>query len=334
MTHPQGTLVRGGITRRLGTDEAALREAGTLLARGGLVAFPTETVYGLGADATNPEAIARLYQAKGRPHFNPLIAHVPDLGAALALGQFPPEALMLARAFWPGPLTLVVPAGTDGLVCDLARAGLDSLAIRVPSDPAAQAILRGAGRPIAAPSANRSGHVSPTRADHVLADLDGVIDAVVEGEASTIGLESSIFACLDGVVTLLRPGAISAEAAEVILGQRVQRPASASDAAPRAPGRLDSHYAPRARLRLHARDIRAGEACLAFGLWTPPGATPAMTLNLSQTGDLVAAAAQLYAMMRALDAMNPTGIAVMPIPETGLGEAIMDRLQRSAAPRV
>ncbi len=204
-------------TLRLGSDAASLAEAGRLLAHGALVAFPTETVYGLGADATNSAAIARLYAAKGRPSFNPLIAHVPDLASAFALGTFDADARKLAETFWPGPLTLVVPARQHGPVCELARAGLPSLAIRVPADETARAILQAAGKPVAAPSANRSGHVSPTEAAHVLADLDGRIDAVVEGNPAIIGLESTILACLDGRVILLRPGAITREAAEAVI---------------------------------------------------------------------------------------------------------------------
>ncbi|CAN1491324.1 SUA5 Putative translation factor (SUA5) [Rhabdaerophilaceae bacterium] len=321
------------MTRRLEADAVGIAEAGQMLAQGRLVAFPTETVYGLGADATNPKAIAALYTAKGRPHFNPLIAHVPDIASAFSLGVFDSHARALAVAFWPGPMTLVVPVSHHGLVCDLARAGLDSLAIRVPSDPVAQHILRVAGCPIAAPSANRSGHVSPTHAEHVLADLGGSIDAVVDGKASAIGLESSIFACLDGVVTILRPGAITSSAAEAILGCPILHPTTTRDAAPRAPGRLESHYAPNAPMRLNAQDVRLGEACLAFGSFPLAGSDPALTLNLSPSGDVLEAAANLYAMMRALDSRKPSGIAVMPIPQLGLGVAITDRLRRSAAPR-
>ncbi len=320
-------------TLRLGTDAASLVEAGRLLANGALVAFPTETVYGLGADATDSAAIARLYAAKGRPSFNPLIAHVPEPSDAFALGDFDDAARKLAKAFWPGPLTLVVPAREDGPVCELARAGLPSLAIRVPADETARAILRAAGKPIAAPSANRSGHVSPTEAAHVLVDLDGRIDAVVEGRSAMIGLESTILACLDGRVILLRPGAITREAAEAVIGHSIDDPETESEQNPLAPGRLSSHYATRAPIRLDAEAIMPGEACLAFGPTPPPGANPATTLNLSDRSDPVEAAANLYAMLRRLDGLSPAAIAVVKFSKSGLGEAIFDRLRRAAAPR-
>jgi L-threonylcarbamoyladenylate synthase len=320
-------------TLRLGTDAAFLAEAGRMLAAGALVAFPTETVYGLGADATDSAAIARLYAAKGRPSFNPLIAHVAGIEAAFELGHFDLAARKLAEAFWPGPLTLVVPAKEGGPVCELARAGLSSLAIRVPSDPVARAILRAAGKPIAAPSANRSGHVSPTTAAHVLADLDGRIDAVVQGHATPIGVESTILACLDEAVMLLRPGAVTRGAAETVLGRAIADPEAASETNPLAPGRLSSHYATRAPIRLEAREIGPGEACLAFGPDWPPGADPARTCNLAPSGDPVEAAANLYAMLRRLDGLSPVGIAVVEFSKSGLGEAIFDRLQRAAAPR-
>lgn len=322
----------GGRTARLEADAPGLAEAAALLGAGRLVAFPTETVYGLGADATDPAAIARLYAAKGRPHFNPLIAHVASAEEAFALGDFPPEARKLAAAFWPGALTLVVPVPENSPVCELARAGLPSLAIRVPDHPLAQALLAGAGRPIAAPSANRSGHVSPTRAAHVLADLDGIIDAVVMASEAPIGVESTILGCLDGEVVMLRPGGVPRAAIEAVLG-RALREKQGDEAAPLAPGRLSSHYAPAHRVRLDAASVAPGEACLGFGLPLPPGADPALALNLSERGDAAEAAANLYHHLRALDATAATGIAVAPIPEAGLGEAIRDRLARAAAPR-
>jgi len=309
-----------------------LAEAGKLLAAGGLVAFPTETVYGLGANATNPRAIARLYAAKGRPSFNPLIAHVPDVASALLLGDFPPLALKLAEAFWPGALTLVVPVSETSPVCELARAGLPSLAIRVPDHRGAEAILRAAGLPIAAPSANRSGHVSPTRPEHVLSDLDGIIDAVIDGGATEIGVESTILGCLDNTVVMLRPGGIPREAIEAVLGFALTEGKEDTEA-PLAPGRLSSHYAPEHALRLEATRIQPGEACLAFGLPLPEGADAALTLNLSEQGDAAEAAANLYHHLRALDRLPAAGIAVAPIPKQGLGEAILDRLARAAAPR-
>lgn len=320
------------LTRTLAARPSGLTEAGALLASGRLVAFPTETVYGLGADATNPDAIARLYTAKGRPRFNPLIAHVPSVEAAFALGDFSSAAHRLAETFWPGPLTLVVPVGDASPVCELARAGLPSLAIRVPDHPVARNILLAANRPIAAPSANRSGHVSPTQAAHVLADLGGIIDAIVDGGPSTIGVESTIIGCLGERIVMLRPGGIPREAIEAALGHPLDSNGDDADA-PLAPGRLKSHYAPDHALRLDAGRVEPGEACLAFGLPLPPGATPALTHNLSERGDLAEAAANLFHHLRALDRLEATGIAVAPIPAEGLGEAILDRLGRAAAPR-
>jgi len=324
------------ITRVARADAAAIREAAERLAAGGLVAFPTETVYGLGADATNGEAIARLYAAKGRPQFNPLIAHVADLAAARALARFSAEAERLARAFWPGPLTLVLPKAANCPVAELATAGLDSIAVRVPRHEVAQQILAAFARPIVAPSANRSGHVSPTTAAHVLADLRGRIDLIVDGGATSVGLESTIVACL-GVPTLLRPGGLPRADIERVLGHPLaERPPAtvAADAAPRAPGMLASHYAPRTPLRLDAERVETGEALLAFGPRPAAGAEKAaMALNLSARGDLIEAAANLFSHLRALDAAGASRIAVMPIPQDGLGEAINDRLTRAAAPR-
>jgi L-threonylcarbamoyladenylate synthase len=322
------------LTRVLLPDAAGIAEAAFLLVAGDLVAFPTETVYGLGADATNPDAIARLFSAKGRPRFNPLIAHVADHAAAYALGHFPAGARMLAEAFWPGPLTLVVPAHPDGPVCELARAGLASVAIRVPDHPVARALLAAADRPIAAPSANRSGHVSPTDAGHVLADLGGRIAAIVDGGRAPIGVESTIIACLDEGLTLLRPGGIPRAAIEARTGHLlVDAPVEADPDAPLAPGRLASHYAPDHAIRLDARDILPGEVFLGFGLPLPSGCDPARSLNLSERADAAEAAANLYHHLRALDRFEGSGIAVAPIPPAGLGEAIRDRLARAAAPR-
>ncbi|MCZ8313935.1 L-threonylcarbamoyladenylate synthase [Phreatobacter sp.] len=315
-------------TRRLGTDDAGIAAAAGILRAGGLVAFPTETVYGLGADATDGRAVATIYAAKGRPSFNPLIAHVATVEAALALGTFDAEAEALARAFWPGPLTLVVPMAPSAGISDLARAGLDTVGLRVPSHPVAQALLRAAGRPIAAPSANRSGHVSPTTADHVLADLAGRIDAVVDGGPTEVGVESTIVACLGGPPALLRPGGVPREAIEKVIG----RPLVASTGeATIAPGMLASHYAPQSGLRLDVTAPAPGEALLAFGRDVPVADGP--VLNLSPSGDLAEAAAHLFGHLRALDAAAACGIAVMPIPGAGLGEAIRDRLARAAAPR-
>ena len=321
------------VTERLRPDADGVARAAELLREGGLVALPTETVYGLAADATSGTAVAGIYAAKERPSFNPLIAHLPDLAAARRQGLFDANALALARAFWPGPLTLVVPVSAGCEVSDLARAGLASVALRVPSHPLAHAILQAAGRPIAAPSANRSGRVSATSAAHVLADLDGRIDAVVTGESTPIGLESTILACLDDRVLLLRPGAITREAAEAVIGRAVEQPQANSDTNPLAPGRLSSHYATRAPLRLDVERILPGEACLAFGPDLPPGIDRSLTLNLSESGDPVEAAANLYAMLRRLDERAPSSIGVVRFSRLGLGEAIFDRLRRAAAPR-
>lgn len=321
-------------TKRLSVSADEITQAATLLREGGLVAFPTETVYGLGADGTNPAAVAKIYAAKGRPTFNPLIAHVPNVDAAFSLGEFPTLARKLAMAFWPGPLTLVVPIKQNCAVCDLARAGLMSIALRVPAHTVAQALLQAAGCPIVAPSANRSGHISPTLASHVLHDLDGVIDAILMGDDATIGLESTILAVMGDHITLLRPGAITREDVVKATGHPVHLADARDGASPLSPGRLASHYAPHARLRLNATHVEAGEACLAFGDTIPEGASPALTRNLSQKSNLTEAAANLYRNLRELDALNPTGICVAPLPETGLGEAIKDRLTRAAAPNI
>lgn len=317
-------------TRLLGAADADA--AGRLIAEGRLVAFPTETVYGLGADATDPLAVATLYAAKGRPSFNPLIAHVLSIDAARALGRFDETAARLAEAFWPGPLTIVVPCAEDAPVCDLARAGLPSVALRAPDHAMARALLAAAGRPVVAPSANRSGRVSPTSAAHVLADLDGRVDAVLDGGETSVGLESTIVACLDGEARLLRPGGLPREEIEAVLGWSLASPV-ADAAAPLAPGRLTSHYAPNAAVRLDARDVSPGEAYLGFGPDGGLGAHAAAYENLSVAGDLREAAARLFAALRRLDASGAERIAVAPIPAGGLGDGIRDRLERAAAPR-
>ena len=316
-------------TRVMKADAEGIGAAARCLAAGGLVAFPTETVYGLGADATNGEAVARLYAAKGRPAFNPLIAHVASLDAARALARFDQPAERLAAAFWPGPLTLVVPKQPDCGLAELALAGLESIALRVPAHPTARQLIAAFGKPIVAPSANRSGHVSPTSAAHVLADLRGRIDMVVDAGPCPVGIESTIVACL-GAPVLLRPGGVPREAIEVVLGRALAE-APANDDAPLAPGMLASHYAPKARLRLNVQSARDGEALLAFGPLPPTPHAARAVLNLSARGDLVEAAANLFSHLRALDQASITAIAVMPVPQEGLGEAINDRLQRAAA---
>jgi len=326
------------MARRLAArDHDAIGEAARVLATGGLVAFPTETVYGLGADATNAAAVAKLYAAKGRPAFNPLIAHVGDIAAAQTLAVFDRAAERLAAAFWPGPLTLVLPKSLGCPVAELATAGLDTIAVRLPAHAIARALIARLGKPVVAPSANRSGHVSPTTADHVLADLADRIDLVLDDGPAPVGLESTILACLDGDVTLLRPGGLPRDAIERVLGRSVAEApiaAGTDEDALLAPGMLASHYAPRANLRLDADAVRPGEALLAFGADLPAGAAQAArVLNLSARGDLVEAAANLFSHLRELDRAGARTIAVAPIPHEGLGEAINDRLARAAAPR-
>ena len=302
--------------------------------QGGLVAFPTETVYGLGADATNPAAIARLYQAKGRPAFNPLIAHVSDIEAAQRICRASmPGRPCWPKAFWPGPLTLVLPKTADCPVADLATAGLETIAIRVPSLPLALDILRAFGGPVVAPSANLSGHVSPTTAVHVESDLAGRIDLIVDGGPVEVGVESTIVGCFDEPM-LLRPGGLPRGDIERVLGRALAQPPEDADSEsgqPLAPGMLASHYAPRTKVRLNALSVEAGEVLLAFGSVALPGVDAATTvMNLSARGDVTEAATHLFGYLRALDARGARSIAVMPVPHEGLGEAINDRLRRAA----
>jgi L-threonylcarbamoyladenylate synthase len=326
----------GLTTPILPAGEAAVASAARCLAEGGLVGFPTETVYGLGADASNPAAIARLYQAKGRPAFNPLIAHVGDIQAARQIARFDATALALAEAFWPGPLTLVLPKTNDCAVADLATAGLDTIAIRIPSHPLARQILRAFGGPVVAPSANLSGHVSPTTAAHVLSDLAGRIDLIVDGGPVAVGVESTIVGCFDAPM-LLRPGGLPRGEIERVLGRTLLQPPEDPDGDhghPLAPGMLASHYAPRTPVRLNADRLEPGEALLAFGSHPVPGIdAAAAVMNLSSAGDLAQAAANLFGYLRALDARGARTIAVMPVPHHGLGEAINDRLRRAAVGR-
>jgi L-threonylcarbamoyladenylate synthase len=301
-----------------------------ILRAGGLVAFPTETVYGLGADATYDAAVASIYAAKERPSFNPLIAHVPDVGAAEALALLDQDARLLASAFWPGPLTIVAPVRGDCAVSLLARAGLESVALRVPNHPVALDILRAAGAPIAAPSANRSGRVSPTTAEHVAGDLDGRVDLIVDGGPCAVGVESTIVSCLSDGVRILRPGGVSREAIERVLGRALPATAQVDAGAPLAPGMLASHYAPRSAVRLEAMEVADDEAALDFGGQLSGGVD---RLDLSPARDLSEAAANLFAYLRRLDAAGAQAIAVAQIPEDGLGAAINDRLARAAAPR-
>lgn len=310
-------------TENLAADPAGIARATAILRAGGLVAFPTETVYGLGGDARNDHAVARIFDAKARPRFNPLIVHVDSIETARRFVDWPPAADLLARAFWPGPLTLVLPLKPGVGLSPLVTADLPTLAIRVPAHPVAQALLAGFGRPVAAPSANPSGRISPTRADHVADALTGRIEAILDGGACGVGVESTIVGLTDGAV-LLRPGGLPAEIIETALQQGLAVSEAAN--APTAPGQLASHYAPGAAVRINATEKRPGEVMLGFGAVD-------CELNLSRTGDLTEAAANLFYHLHALDRMDSAGIAVSPIPETGLGRAINDRLRRAAAPR-
>jgi len=308
------------------TSETIDAAAKTLRA-GGLVAFPTETVYGLGADATNVRAVAAIFEAKGRPRFNPLIVHVPSLDAVNSVGTLTDAGAKLAAAFWPGPLTLVLAKAPDCPIADLATSGLDTIAVRVPAHPLAQALLRAADIPIAAPSANRSGHVSSTTAAHVEADLGDRVQMILDGGATPVGLESTVVDVTGMAPVILRLGGITREDIERMLGRPVAV-AGEENITPSSPGMLARHYAPATRLRLDARNVRDGEALLAFGDQVPTHSGP--IINLSRSGNLAEAAANLFAALRTLDAAGAAAIAVMPIPAYGLGEAINDRLQRAA----
>ena len=314
--------------RKIAADAPGIAEAARILRHGGLVAIPTETVYGLAADATSDAAVARVYAAKARPKFNPLIAHVTGLEAALGQGIFSADALRLAEAFWPGPLTLVVPLAPGATVCAASRAGQPNIALRVPIHPVALAVIAAAGRPLAAPSANRSGRVSPVTAAHVGRDFAGEIDLILDGGRCPVGLESTIIACLEEHPRLLRPGGIARTDIEAVLGHALGE--SLGQGPLRSPGMLNSHYAPRAKLRLEAAKLDEGEAGLDFGGIFGEGKN---VLDLSPRRDLAQAAANLFSFLRELDAREPACIAVAPIPCEGLGEAINDRLARAAAPR-
>ncbi len=322
------------MTERLLPNAASIAHAAALLRSGALVAFGTETVYGLGADATNDTAVAGIYAAKARPRFNPLICHYADADAVFAHVAVNEIAQRLATALWPGPLTLVLPRRSDCPVSLLASAGLDTLAVRVPAQPVAQALLRATGRPVAAPSANRSGQVSPTTAQHVLDELDGRIAAVIDSGPCGVGVESTVLDVTGTTPILLRPGGATVEMLEATIGPIARAGTRDATQAPRSPGLLTSHYAPKLPVRLNATHVDATEALLAFG---PPLRGAATTFHLSDARDLTEAAARLFAGLRALDATGALlglhGIAVMPLPETGLGAAINDRLRRAAAPR-
>ena len=299
-------------TRVLPFSDEAISEAARLILAGEPVAVPTETVYGLAADATNAEAVARIYQAKGRPSFNPLIVHVPNLAAAERIGRLDAAARQLAEEHWPGPLTLVVPLLEGVGIASIVTAGLPTIGLRVPAHPAMQALLRAVGRPLAAPSANASGSISPTRAEHVLKSLGGRIPLIVDGGASQRGIESTIVAATGGRLRLLRPGPLAVDA-EAVSGGKVE-----------APGQLASHYAPSKPLRLNAKSAGADEYLIGFGAVEGDS-------SLSHRGDLVEAAARLFDLLHQADASPPLRIAVAPVPDEGLGAAINDRLRRAAA---
>jgi L-threonylcarbamoyladenylate synthase len=308
----------------------SIAEAARLILAGELVAFPTETVYGLGADATNERAVAAIFDAKGRPRFNPLISHVPGADEAKRLVKWNDTADRLAARFWPGPLTLVLPRAKHSPIALLTTAGLDTVAVRAPAHPLAQALIRAVGRPLAAPSANRSGSVSPTHAEHVAESLGDRVKMILDGGPCQVGLESTVLDLTTPTATLLRPGGATREAIEAVIGPIALSDAlPTGDAARKSPGQLASHYAPARPVRLGATTAAADEGLLAFGPNVPSGAL--FTLNLSPDGDLGEAAANLFAMLRSLDRPEVARIAVMPIPETGLGLAIGDRLRRAAA---
>lgn len=314
-------------------DDTLIAEAGALIRKGGLVAIPTETVYGLAADATDDSAVARIFEAKGRPRFNPLIAHLADRAMAAKYADISPLAEKLIDAFWPGALTLVLPRRADCGLSLLVSAGLDTVALRAPNHPAAQALIAAAGRPLAAPSANRSGSVSPTQADHVRQSLGDAVDLVLDGGPCSVGVESTIVKVDGDRAVLLRPGGVARADIEAVVGAPLE--AAPTTDKPEAPGMLTSHYAPAAPLRLNAARPNENEAFLGFGENAGDGEA---ALNLSPAGDLREAAANLFAYMRRLDALcaehGLAGIAAAHIPSTGLGEAINDRLTRAAAPRV
>ena len=313
----------------LPATEDSIGRAAEALATGGLVAFPTETVYGLGADAREANAVAKIFAAKDRPQFNPLIVHVPDLATAESLAAFGAEARALAAAFWPGPLTIVAPRRPACGIADLVTAGLGTIALRVPGHPIARALLEKARLPIAAPSANRSGRISPTEAGHVAAELGDIPDVILDGGSCERGLESTVVSVVGDTPTLLRLGAVPRPEIEAVLGRPIEM--AREDAPIASPGQLERHYAPQTPVRLNATNVEPDEALLAFGPDIPAGAVS--TLNLSAKGDPAEAATRLFAALRTLDESGARAIAVMPIPDEGLGEAINDRLRRAAKAR-
>jgi len=303
-------------------DDTAIREGAALLRSGGLVAFPTETVYGLGADATDDQAVAKIFAAKDRPDFNPLIVHVPNVAAAQEIVQWTDRAQLLADRFWPGALTFILRRGEDSAVSLLVSAGLETVAVRVPDHPIAQKLLAESGLPIAAPSANRSGKISPTMATHVEKSLGSNVDLILDGGPCRVGLESTVIDLTADRPTVLRPGGIDVDDLKSVLGPLEL---ASEDGNIKSPGMLSQHYAPNAPIRLNATAAEEGETLLAFG-----GDAPGDSLNLSPSGDLIEAAANLFSMLHELDQPESGTIAVMPIPDEGLGRAINDRLRRAA----
>ena len=310
-------------------NDATLTRAADVLRDGGLVAFPTETVYGLGADARNDEAVARIFAAKDRPNFNPLIVHVADRAAAETLGAFDDRAGTLAERFWPGPLSLVLPRLPDSGLSLLVSAGLDTVALRAPAHPLARDLLSRFSGPIAAPSANQAGEVSPTAAAHVAESLGDTVDLIVDGGECEVGLESTVVDLCGARAAILRHGAVTREQLERVLGSIDDASVAEPGAAPRSPGQIAKHYAPSIPVRINATDMRPNEAFVAFGVEI--AGDGAATRNLSPSGDLAEAAARLFATLRALDRPEFSGIAVAPVPEMGIGRAINDRLRRAAA---
>ena len=322
----------------ISANDRSIDEAARRLQDGLLVAFPTETVYGLGANALDGRAVAQIFEAKGRPQFNPLITHVPDLTAAEGLGEFSKEALELAAHYWPGPLTFIVKAKKGNGISDLVTAGLDTIALRVPRHETAQKLLKAAGVPVAAPSANRSGHLSPTSALHVKNSLGDKAPFILAAGTSRVGLESTVVDMSGKTPVLLRPGGITSEMLEEVLGTPIETDLH-NDISPKSPGQLLKHYAPNAQLRLNAVDLEPGEALLAFGSIKVMGVrgggaagdlSGEMIRTLSESGELHEAAANLFSMLHDLDAQGVKRIAVMALPDTGLGMAINDRLRRAA----
>lgn len=316
-------------------DEAALTKADKVLQAGGLVGVPTETVYGLAGDATNPQAVAKIFELKGRPSFNPLILHCSDLDQAQTLGVFNSNALTLATHFWPGPLTLVVPKKPGSVIAKTATAGLNSVALRITAHPVMRQLAHRLGGPIAAPSANKSGSLSPTSAEAVSEQFGDGLDLILDGGPCRVGVESTVIACLTDQVQILRPGGLSHEQIAAVVGLEEMRSSAQEDAVIRSPGATLNHYAPRTPVRINATDVKPGEAALLFGDQSLDGLHSAISVcNLSLKSDLNEAAANLFQMLRQLDKVGAKSIAVATIPNNHLGAAINDRLHRASVAKM